>query len=138
MCSTVHLKPCPFCGFQLPADEGDGLIDVLYPSGRWREDAGFRHYLLPGDKREGHGEVWHIGCTQNMGGCGASLMADSRDEAKAAWNRRSDGDRLRQGDLTAAEYLAKVEADPKRAAALQRAREKHAHGVRVSTNQQKE
>jgi hypothetical protein len=76
---------CPFCG-KIPYMEGD---DTLYPTSRWREDRGFRHYILPDDQREEHGRHWTMHCPTVYGGCGAEVGGDSKEEAIAAWNRRS-------------------------------------------------
>lgn len=78
------LASCPFCG-KRPDSTGE---DTLYPTGRWREDDGMRHYISHQDKREEHGRVWTMHCPTPYGGCGAEVSADSRDEAIAAWNRR--------------------------------------------------
>jgi hypothetical protein len=86
--TTDHLKPCPFCGWQPPAD----LSDVLYPSGtyrRWDERNQFHHYVSHNQSRQGDTPCWEMNCTANMGGCGASISADSEEEAVAAWNRRA-------------------------------------------------
>lgn len=83
---SEELKPCPFCGFDADLDEPD----TLYPGGRWREDDGIRHYLLPNDKREGHGRTWTLHCPVTVGGCGAQISGDTREEAIAAWDRRAD------------------------------------------------
>jgi hypothetical protein len=80
-----ELKTCPFCGMKPPAD----LIDTLYPTGKWREDDGVRRYMPIGANEDAHGHVWKMHCTANMGGCGAQIAGDSREEAIASWNRRS-------------------------------------------------
>lgn len=81
----MKLSPCPFCGMKAEIEDDD----TLYPTGRWREDDGFRHYLLPGDLRTEHGKVWTMHCPTNYGGCGAQINGDSRDEAIVKWNRRA-------------------------------------------------
>lgn len=92
------LKPCPFCNWQAGAD----LIDVVYPTG------GYAHWLDPADHSQGlhfnsedagavH-RVYHVGCTENMGGCGASVLGLGRDGAIAAWNRRAPTD-ARNGEV---------------------------------------
>ena len=82
---SPELLACPFCRMKPSGD----LIDTLYPGCRWREDDGIRHYLLPGDGRDGHGYTWTMHCNRSYGGCGAQISGDSRDEAIAAWNRRA-------------------------------------------------
>lgn len=83
--SNNHPNNCPFCGLKFPKD----LIDNVYPTGRWREDDGMRHYLLPDDPREHFGRTWNVVCQEHMGGCGASISGDSYDEAIEKWNRRA-------------------------------------------------
>lgn len=85
---AAKLKPCPFCGWEPPAD----LSDVLYPTGTYRrveERHGYVHYVSHNQSREGDTPCWAMHCTTNMGGCGASIDADSEAEAIAAWNRRT-------------------------------------------------
>lgn len=85
--SQTELLPCPFCGWQPPAD----LSDVLYPSGTYRrvdERHGFAHYVSMNQSKAGDTPCWDMHCTTNMGGCGAQISADSEAEAIAAWNRR--------------------------------------------------
>lgn len=86
--ANPKLSPCPFCG-HIPED----WQDFLHPTGGgWREDVFGgqlrRHYMRRDDPRGIHGEVWELGCLTHEGGCGATVSADSRDEAIAAWNRR--------------------------------------------------
>lgn len=82
------LKPCPFCGWEPPAD----LSDVLYPTGTYRrveQRHGYAHYVSHNQSRKGDTQCWGMNCTACMGGCGASISADSEGEAIAAWNRRA-------------------------------------------------
>lgn len=87
-----QLKCCPFCGMKPPQD----LIDTLYPTGSfWRELKeegleGLRHYFHRNQAREGDGQCWGMHCTGNMGGCGAQISGDTKEEAIAAWNTRAD------------------------------------------------
>lgn len=83
-----ELKPCPFCGWQA----GDDLMDVVYPTGsyaHWIDSDHHNSGLHFNGEREGavH-EVYHVGCTENMGGCGASVLGLDREGAVTAWNRR--------------------------------------------------
>jgi hypothetical protein len=80
------MKPCALCG-KKPYEDGD---DTLYPTGRWREDNGFRHYLLPDDPREHFGRVWTMHCPTVYGGCGMEISGDSKEEAIEKWNRRPE------------------------------------------------
>ena len=60
------LQACPFCGFQpLLSDP-----DCLYPANRERT-------------------VWSVHCYQSGGGCGASSLAGSKQDAIDKWNRRA-------------------------------------------------
>lgn len=83
---TLALNHCPFCGMRPPTD----LIDTLYPTGKWREDDGMRHYMSIGADEEAHGHCWTMHCTVSGGGCGAQISGDSEELAIAAWNRRPD------------------------------------------------
>lgn len=83
--SSENPAPCPFCG-RKPDMDGD---DTLYPTGRWREDDGLRHYLMIDDERESHGTVYTMHCPETYGGCGAQVAGDSKDDVMAKWNRRS-------------------------------------------------
>ena len=90
---TMHdLKSCPFCGFEPPTDD---LIDILHPSGiYWRpyfSDDGVeisRSYVGHQESKPGDQQVWTMNCTENMGGCGAEISADTLDEVIKKWNRR--------------------------------------------------
>lgn len=83
--SPENPAPCPFCG-KKPELDGE---DTLYPTGRWREDDGIRHYLFPDDPRPAHGQVYTMHCPETYGGCGAQVSGDSKDAVLGKWNRRS-------------------------------------------------
>lgn len=82
-----ELLPCPFCGMRPPAD----LIDTLYPSGTWWRDLGDgeRSYHSYKDHKKGDQPCISMHCTENMGGCGAEITADTEPEVIAKWNRRA-------------------------------------------------
>lgn len=80
------MRPCPFCGRAINADD----IDTLYPSGTgWKEDedGGLRHYVSVYEVSE---EQWcyKIVCQEHYGGCGAEVYGDSIEEVKEKWNTR--------------------------------------------------
>lgn len=83
---TTKLKPCPFCGLQSHQD----WDDTLYPSGiGWKEDVdSFRHYLGRLKFAQWEGTCYKLTCAETYGGCGASLVADSKEEVIDKWNRR--------------------------------------------------
>jgi hypothetical protein len=94
-----HLEPCPFCGWQPPYDDEDSMLDVMYPTGiYWREEKSFvpgpftgmlrRKYVRRDERKDADTPCIGMHCTENMGGCGAQIVRDSREEAAAAWNRR--------------------------------------------------
>ena len=69
------------------------MLDVLYPSGVWWADRNlhgkvYRTYRGHQTKEPGDQQCWEMNCTGNMGGCGASISADSEPEVIAKWNRR--------------------------------------------------
>lgn len=88
--SSIKLLSCPFCGMEPP----DDLIDTLYPSGTfWRDNLRpngktIRSYHGRDAIKEGDGKCWTMHCTENMGGCGAEISGDSKQEAVNRWNRR--------------------------------------------------
>jgi hypothetical protein len=83
---ATKLLACPFCGFQMPPDEDENLIDILYPTGTyWRvEPDGLKHYVNHKERQPGDSRCWHIICD-----CGAEVHADTREGAITAWNRRA-------------------------------------------------
>jgi len=87
MSDDRELLPCPFCGMSAP----DDLIDTLYPSGTYRryDIRGFHHYVSMKDRKAGDEPCWEMNCTENMGGCGAEMHANSRAEVIAKWNTRA-------------------------------------------------
>ena len=90
------MKPCPFCGWEVPADDDDAMLDVLHMSGKWwaySDKVGgivFRNHRsrLPDDN-----PCWVMNCTENMGGCGAEISGLTRLEAIQKWDRRSHEDK---------------------------------------------
>ena len=80
------MKPCPFCGSKIDAED----LDTLYPSGTGWKDArdGYRHYVSDYDVPK---EYWcyTIVCQEHYGGCGAEVHGDSIPEVKEKWNRRA-------------------------------------------------
>lgn len=87
MSSDTTLLPCPFCGFD-PSGDSEDLLDILYPVAGWRYVDDGKAYVAPNALNlDGH--TWGLHCTECMGGCGAQIEADSRDEVVAKWNRRA-------------------------------------------------
>ena len=81
----AELLPCPFCGKQMDAEDGD----TLYPNGMAWERSGKRKqytYGITGIKPEQWCFV--VACHQHNGGCGAEINADSAKEAIERWNTR--------------------------------------------------
>jgi hypothetical protein len=101
-------------------------MDVVYPTGS------YAHWIDPNDhaqglhfNREREGAVhavWHVGCPENMGGCGASVTGLDREGAIAAWSRRPLVRRGTLGDGTP--WMGTIEevlADAQEAASVERA-----------------
>lgn len=81
----MTLLPCPFCGYELDPDESDHL----YPSGvGWRDDLHSGRSYHPGREVPPEQRCWQVVCSQHMGGCGAEMHGDSKQEAVDRWNRR--------------------------------------------------
>jgi hypothetical protein len=77
-----QLKPCPFCGRKKDIED----YDTLYPSGMyWIEKDLVRSYVTFNKRSENHSPCWQVSCA-----CGASLNADSREEAIENWNKRNE------------------------------------------------
>lgn len=88
------LRECPFCGHQ---PEEDNLYDSVHRVNR-------------------EGTLWTAGCVDNEGGCNASVLAGSREEAIARWNTRV-GDARTLGDVLATlpfseENVPELKAEP--------------------------
>ena len=90
---TTQLKPCPFCGLQSHED----WDDTIYPAGiGWRDEKKdapdgtppIRLYLRREQYYRWQGTCYKINCAETYGGCGASLVGDSKEEAIDKWNRR--------------------------------------------------
>ncbi len=62
----VTLKTCPFCKFDVNQEQ---MIDTLYPIDQAKT-------------------VWGLHCADGIGGCTASVLGWSPEEAIANWNRR--------------------------------------------------
>ena len=97
---AIDLKPCPFCGGAAHFDHDDD-------GWNWIECAG---------------------CCASTN-ARVSAMDDCKPMLAEQWNSRVTSGVL-AGALTAPEYLAKIEADPAKSAALQRARDRAAIGVK--------
>ncbi len=84
---TFILNDCPFCGMTPPED----LIDTLYPSGTyWREWEGqYRHYVSFNMQQPTDNPCYVMHCSEDIGGCGAQMNADSQQEVIDKWNRRT-------------------------------------------------
>ncbi len=64
----IPLAPCPFCGFDVaPAP----MVDTLYPVTREKT-------------------IWGLHCADGVGGCSASVLGFTPEEAICNWNRRTD------------------------------------------------
>lgn len=92
MTNIINLLPCPFCGHAHPVDD---QMDVIYPTGAWREiDYGYGDVYItyfPYYQREPtDGLVWSIHCVECSGGCGASIDGHSKEEVIKKWNTRVD------------------------------------------------
>ena len=61
------LLPCPFCGNDLNQQDP---LDTIYPVNR-------------------EGTIWNVFCTESSGGCDASIMADTAEQAIKKWNSRT-------------------------------------------------
>ena len=85
---TVRALPCPFCGMNADLD-GE---DTIYPTGtgwRFNEELQIRTYHRALEVPEEQW-CWGMHCPETYGGCGASIHGDSKDEALAKWNTRSN------------------------------------------------
>ena len=80
-----EVKPCPFCGFQVDANDRD----TLYPSGpKWRDESIGRVYMNA-RSTEYDGECFQLICNTLYGGCGAEMNGDSIEEVLEKWGRRT-------------------------------------------------
>lgn len=92
--TPAPLLPCPFCGWEPPFTDPDQMLDVLYPSGVWwrvetvngREVCSF---VTHRERKAGDQKCWEMNCTENMGGCGASIHGMTVDDTVRKWNTRA-------------------------------------------------
>jgi len=80
------MKPCPFCGFQV-----EDHVDMVYPSGiYWMFVDGYKSYMNFQSSlgHPGCGICYQVFCNPVMGGCGANMTGDSKEEAIENWDRR--------------------------------------------------
>jgi len=63
----MKLKPCPFCGHDL--NQQDLWHETVYPI----------------DKQK---TIWSVNCAEETGGCSASILGSSGDDAINNWNKR--------------------------------------------------
>jgi hypothetical protein len=82
------LNNCPFCGRSLDVEDSD----TLYPNGRgWiAQEYGPTTILSYHSFREVPKSqwCWDVICNESLGGCGASISGNTREEAIEKWNRR--------------------------------------------------
>lgn len=85
---VLEMLPCPFCG-KVP-DLGDP--DTLYPIVvYWYTDDKHRRYYSPkglNDIGMEGVQCYQLMCSNGMGGCGATLIGDVKQETIDNWNRR--------------------------------------------------
>ncbi|MGZ8924493.1 MAG: hypothetical protein ACXW2E_01285 [Nitrososphaeraceae archaeon] len=62
-----NLLNCPFCGFHPDINDED----CIYPLNRERT-------------------LWNLVCYETGGGCGASVLGDTKEEVITRWNTRSN------------------------------------------------
>ena len=87
--SLSDLLSCPFCAHMPDLSEPD----TLYPTGVFWVDTnefgrsyfGRTHVLMKNNPKA----CWGMHCVENLGGCGAQVTADSKEEAIAKWQRRA-------------------------------------------------
>jgi len=65
----VVLKPCPFCGNPVDAEDGDVLHTT--PS-----------FIDPNER------IWVLNCPVSADGCGVQVYGDTKQEVIARWNSR--------------------------------------------------
>lgn len=82
----MKLLNCPFCGVKPNIEDPD----TLYPTGiRWRyTPEGYKQYLRLKDSTQDDSHVWGFHCSEQAGGCGVEIVADTKQEAIDKWNRR--------------------------------------------------
>ncbi len=71
----MNLLPCPFCGF-IPNINDD---DCIYPADRPQYDK---------ETDSLYYRVYQLVCYETGGGCGVSILGDSRNDLIERWNKR--------------------------------------------------
>jgi hypothetical protein len=66
----TNIQPCPFCGFDIGIEFNKDSIDILYPVGKTQRT------------------VWKMSCNTSMGGCSASVLGSTPQQAIDNWNKR--------------------------------------------------
>ena len=81
----MELLNCPFCGSELDIEDSDTFHASTVG---WKNRGEYREYV---NFREVPKDQWchEVHCCTIYGGCGASITADSRQEAIDKWNTRS-------------------------------------------------
>lgn len=76
----MELLPCPFCGKKLDLLNPD----TIYPSGvYWIDDKLVGYHIYSKYREQGSNSCYVINCLPTIGGCGAEMHGDTKEETIA-------------------------------------------------------